>query len=61
MRLLLRRPFHEKDTREPVASWPTTAFVMLVSGFVTWELCAEWPAAERTFMAIPEQAANILA
>jgi polyferredoxin len=45
MRLLLRRPFHEKDTREPVASWPTTAFVMLVSGFVTWELCAEWPAA----------------
>lgn len=53
MRLLLRRPFPAADVREPLASWPTTAFVMLVSGFVTWELCAEWPAAEETFLAVP--------
>ena len=58
MRLLVRRPFHERDTRESAASWPTTAFVMLVSGFVTWELCAEWPAAEQAFLAIPEAVAE---
>lgn len=53
MRLLLRWPFHSRDAREPLASWPTTIFVMLVSGFVTWELCTEWKAAEAVFLAPP--------
>ncbi len=53
MRLLLRRPFHPSDARESFASWPTTAFVMLVSGFVTWELFTEWPAAEEVFLRAP--------
>jgi polyferredoxin len=54
MLLLLRRPFPRADAREPLASWPTTAFVMLVSGFVTWELCTEWPAAEVAFLTVPQ-------
>lgn len=53
MRLLLRRPFPVTDVREAFASWPVTIFVMLVSGFVTWELFTEWPAANKVFLATP--------
>ena len=53
MQLLLRRPFHNSNVWEQSASWPITIFVMLVSGFVTWELCAEWPKAEELFLMIP--------
>jgi len=53
MRLLLRRPFSREDAREPQASWPTTLFVMLASGFVTWELLAEWPRGEESYLAAP--------
>jgi hypothetical protein len=53
MRLLLRRPFPSEDAREPQASWPTTFFVMLVSGFVIWELLAEWPRGEESFLSVP--------
>jgi hypothetical protein len=53
MSLLLRRPFHLSDMRESLASWPTTVFVMMVSGFVTWELFTEWPAAEKIFLRVP--------
>ncbi len=53
MRLVLLRPFPAFDARESVASWPVTLFVMLVSGFVTWELFTEWPAAEKVFLAAP--------
>lgn len=53
MRLLLRRPFPRSDVREPRANWPTTVFVMLVSGFVTWELLAEWPKAEEAYLSVP--------
>ena len=55
MRLLLRRPFPRSDVREPRANWPTTLFVMLVSGFVMWELLAEWPKAEETFVTLPHR------
>ncbi|MBI5440694.1 MAG: 4Fe-4S binding protein [Deltaproteobacteria bacterium] len=58
MQLLLRRPFPKEDAREREASWPTTLFVMLVSGFVTWELLAEWPRAEDVFLSIPRWLAN---
>jgi len=57
MRLLLRRPFPVSDVREAFASWPVTIFVMLVSGFVTWELFTEWPAANKVFLAAPAWAA----
>jgi hypothetical protein len=53
MRLLLRRPFPPQDVREPLASWPTTLFVMLASGFVTWELFTEWPRGEEVFLTVP--------
>jgi hypothetical protein len=55
MTLLLRRPFHPADYREPLASWPLTIFIMLVSGFVTYELCTEWDQAEHVFLWIPQQ------
>lgn len=54
MRLLLRQPFSGNDARDPSASWPMTLFIMLVSGFVLWELTTEWPAAEHLFVAAPE-------
>lgn len=60
MRMLVRRPFPASDVREGVASWPVTLFVMLVSGFVTWELFTEWPAAEKVFSMPPVWLANAL-
>ena len=60
MQLLLRRPFPASDVREAVASWPVTPFVMLVSGFVMWELFTEWPAAETVFVAAPTWLASTL-
>jgi hypothetical protein len=53
MQLLIRSPFHGDDSREAAASWPVTLFVMLVSGFVLYELCSEWPAAESAFQWVP--------
>lgn len=55
MQLLLRRPFSSFDARESVASWPVTIFIMLVSGFVTGELCSEWDTARSVFLWIPER------
>lgn len=53
MQLLLRRPYARADAREPLASWPLTIFVMIVSGFVTYELSGVWPAASDVFLWIP--------
>jgi hypothetical protein len=58
MGVYLRRPFPRDDVREPVASWPVTLFVMLVSGFVTSELFSEWSAAQAVFLWTPEALAN---
>jgi polyferredoxin len=55
MQLLLRRPFCESDAREEKASWPLTIFIMLVSGFVTYELSTEWEYANQVFLWIPRQ------
>jgi hypothetical protein len=60
MQLLLRAPFSAADVREPVASWPLTLFVMIVSGFVTYELCGVWKAAEPVFLWAPNQAREAL-
>jgi polyferredoxin len=55
MQLVLRRPFHPANAREPLASWPVTIFVMIVSGFVTGELCSEWKTAQSIFLWFPER------
>ncbi len=55
LRLLLRRPFSRADRYESMASWPVTLFVMIVSGFVTYELCSEWAAASKAFAFVPER------
>jgi hypothetical protein len=60
MQLLLRRPFHEADAREPLTSWPLTLFIMLVSGFVTSELTSEWESAHKIFVSVPEHIASAL-
>lgn len=59
MRLFLRRPFHSRDSREAAASWPITIFVMLVSGFVTYELCAESPSTQQVFLWLPQAASGL--
>ena len=55
MQLLLQPPFSKADTRELLASWPMTLFVMIVSGFVTYELCGVWKEAESVFLWIPQR------
>ena len=60
MQLLLRPPFSKTDTREPLASWPLTLFVVIVSGFVTYELCGVWKAADPVFAYVPEQVIKAL-
>ena len=55
MKLFFRHPFHPADYREPLASLPLTLFIMLASGFVTYELCTEWDQAKHVFLWIPQQ------
>ena len=55
MKLFFRPPFHPADYREPLASWPLTIFITLVSGFVTYELCTEWDQAKQFFLWIPQR------
>jgi hypothetical protein len=60
MQWRLRVPFAADDVREPVASWPLTLFVMTVSGFVTYELCGVWKAADAVFAWVPQRVAGAL-
>jgi len=53
MQLLLRKPFNRNDAREEKASVPLTLFIILVSGFVTYELTTEWKTAKEIFLVIP--------
>ncbi len=59
MQLLLRRPFHPADAREELVTWPVLLFIMLVSGFVVYELCTEWAAAKVAFLWVPAQVAPL--
>ncbi len=59
MQLQLRRPFHPADTREELVAWPVLLFIMMVSGFVTYELCTEWAAAKTAFLWTPKQIAPV--
>lgn len=59
MGLYLRRPFHPSNVREQLASWPTTLFVILVSGFVSYELCSEWKSAQSAFLSIPNSLTEV--
>lgn len=58
--LYLRAPFHAADLRESWASWATTLFLIVVSGYVGYELCSEWKSAQAVFLWVPEKAAAIL-
>jgi polyferredoxin len=60
MGLFLRRPFSIADTREMLASWPVTLFLVVVSGYVGYELCSEWKAAQAAFLWVPEKTAALL-
>jgi len=55
MQLVLSRPFHPSNVRETFASCPVTLFILMVSGFVTGELCTEWKTAQHIFLWIPER------
>lgn len=58
MGLFLRRPFHQSDARQKTASWPITLFIMIVSGFVTYELFSEWKAAQAVYLWVPHTIAE---
>jgi len=58
MQWRLRAPFAAGDAIEPAASWPLTLFVMMVSGFVTYELCGVWKAADAVFQWVPQRVAD---
>jgi polyferredoxin len=60
MGLYIRQPFHGADTRERRASWPATLFIMLVSGFVTYELFSEWKAAQTMYLWVPHTLAETI-
>ena len=60
MGLYLRPPFSWRDAREALASWPVTLFVMVVSGFVAYELCSEWSAAKTVFLWVPQRVSDAL-
>jgi len=61
VRLILRRPFPAADKREPMASWPVTLFVILVSGFLTYELSSEWKLGKAVFLWVPDYVTQALA
>ncbi len=50
MGLFLRRPFSIADTRQVLASWPLTLFLMVVSGYISYQLCSEWRGAQAAFL-----------
>jgi polyferredoxin len=58
--LFVRPPFAAAEKRQSTAPAATTMLVMLLSGFVAWELLAEWPRAEQAFLAVPERVAQAL-
>lgn len=60
MGLFLRRPFHVADVRQTLASWSVMLFLIVVSGYVGYELCSEWKAAQAVFLWVPERAAAVL-
>jgi ferredoxin len=60
MQLLVRRPFHSGDAREKLAAWPVMLFVMLVSGFVSYEVCTEWASAKAAFLWVPQRVSPLL-
>lgn len=60
LQILMRRPFHPADAREARASWPVALFILLALGFVSYEVCTEWPAAKAVFLWVPQQVATAL-
>jgi len=53
----LRKPYDAADRRVPMASWSVTLFVMLLSGFIAYELCSEWKPAKAVFLWVPAHVA----
>jgi len=60
MQLLLRTPFYKLDARETKASLWLTIFIIIVSGFVTYELTTEWKTAKEIFLIVPNLISNII-
>ncbi len=57
MGLFLRRPFSLADAREPLASWPITLFLLVVTGYVSYQLSSEWNEAQGAFLWPPRTVA----
>jgi hypothetical protein len=56
----LRSPCSGSDARETIAPWPLTVFVIIVSGFVTYELSGVCKPVEQMFLWVPKYASTAL-
>jgi hypothetical protein len=55
MELIVRPLYSKADAREALPSWSLTLFVVIVSGFVTYELTGVWKAAGSMFLWVSAQ------
>ena len=60
MQLLLRAPFSKSDSRESKTGFWLTIFIVLLSGFVTYELTTEWNYAKKLFLFVPTYLSNLI-
>ena len=58
MQLVLRWPWTRSDRRLRTASWPVTAFIMMLSGFVAYEIAGFWTETRSIFLYVPNLAAD---
>jgi polyferredoxin len=60
MQFLLRLPWSREDRRPLTADWPITLFIMMVSGFVAYEISGFWPTVKSAFLWAPAQVGETL-
>ncbi len=60
MYFYIRAPWSRQDCRPLVADWPITLFIMMVSGFVAYEIAGFWPTVKSAFLWAPAQAGEAL-
>ncbi len=60
MQFYLRFPWTNLDRRQIVSGWPVTLFIMMVSGFVVYEIAGFWPTVKNLFLWVPNQSGVLL-
>lgn len=60
MQWILRSPWSRADVGSGTTNLPVTLFIMMVSGFVSYEISGFWPGLAAAFLWIPTQLAEFL-